>query len=198
MKTDKQNNELIQFYQKLSLCYSFKDIQLSHTPKEISLKSHQFTDSELFDNIQTGINNLQALGIQELLQYRMSVYQQNALETIPILTSLNLSLETLEQLDSVKKIKQALLNLIDYTIFTIALNDKSHASVNEIREYIFTLEDYCLQIEHTKELRERCKTESSPDILQIKLEEDLQNMRCYLKNIEDIYEILLLEIKKAS
>ena len=128
----------------------------------------------------------------------MSVYQQNALETIPILTSLNLSLETLEQLDSVKKIKQALLNLIDYTIFTIALNDKSHASVNEIREYIFTLEDYCLQIEHTKELRERCKTESSPDILQIKLEEDLQNMRCYLKNIEDIYEILLLEIKKAS
>ncbi|MHC5225744.1 hypothetical protein [Ignatzschineria sp. LJL83] len=198
MKKNTYDNELINFYQKLSLCYSFKEINLSHTPKEISLKSRKFTDSELFDNIQTGINNLQSLGIEKLLQYRMNVYQQNTLETIPILKSLNLSLETLEHLDSVTKIKQALLNLIDYTIFTIAVNDKSHTSINEIREYIFTLEDYCLQIEHTKDLRERCQTESTSDILQVKLEEDLQKMSCYLKHIEDIYEILLLEIKKAS
>lgn len=198
MKQNTQNNEQIQFYQKLSLCYSFKDMKLSQTAKEITLKSRKFTDPELIDSIQAGIHNLQALGVEELLQYRMSVYQQKAIETIPIIKNLNLSLETLEHLDSVTKIKQALLNLIDYTIYTIAVNDKSHASINDIREYIFTLEDYCLQIEHTKDLRERCQTENSSDILQVKLEEDLQKISCYLKHIEDIYEILLLEMKKAS
>lgn len=200
MKQRISDQNLISFYKKISQYDSFREIECFQTKNGFSLNSELFPDKALYNLIKKNIENLKAVGIEGLLQYRMHVYQYKSIETIPVLKILELSFDVIESLETVPRVQQALLNLIDYAIYSIAIHDASHEAINEIREYIFTLEDYCLQIEHTKELRERCQTESetTPDALQIKLDEDLQKMSRYLKQIETINEYLLQAMVKAS
>lgn len=200
MKQRINDQDLIAFYQKISQFDSFKEIECFKAKNGFALNAELFPNKALYDVIKKNIDSLKSVGIEALLQYRMHVYQYKSIETIPVLKILELNFEVIENLGSVPRVQQALLNLIDYAIYSIAIHDVSHEAINEIREYIFTLEDYCLQIEHTKELRERCQTENetTPDALQIKLEEDLQKMTRYLKQIQAINEFLLQAMKKAS
>lgn len=200
MKQRISDQDLISFYQKISQYDSFKEIECFKSKNGFALNSELFPDKDLYNFIKKNIQNLKEMGIEGLLQYRMHVYQYKSIETIPILKKLELNFEVLENIGSVSKMQQALLNLIDYAIYSIAIHDASHEAINEIREYIFTLEDYCLQIEHTKDLRERCQTENAttPDALQIKLDEDLQKMSRYLKQIQEINHFLLKAMQKAS
>lgn len=200
MKQRINDQDLIAFYQKISQFDSFKKIECFKAKSGFSLNAELFPNKALYNFIKGNIDSLKAVGIEALLQYRMHVYQYKSIETIPVLKILELNFEVIENLGTVPRVQQALLNLIDYAIYSIAIHDASHEAINEIREYIFTLEDYCLQIEHTKELRERCQTENetTPDTLQIKLEEDLQKMSRYLKQIQEINDFLLQAMKKAS
>lgn len=200
MKQRISDQNLISFYQKISQYSSFKEIECFQSKNGFSLNSELFADKELYHFIKSNIQSLKEVGIEGLLQYRMHVYQYKSIETIPILKKLELSFEVIENLGSIARVQQALLNLIDYAIYSIAVHDASHEAINEIREYIFTLEDYCLQIEHTKDLRERCQTENitAPDALQIKLDEDLQKMSKYLQQIQEINDFLLQSMQKAS
>lgn len=200
MKQSVSDQNLISFYQKISQYDSFKEIECFKSKKDFSLSAELFPDVALYHFIKGNIESLKAVGIEDLLQYRMHVYQYKSIETIPILKILALNFEIIENLGSIPKVQQALLNFIDYAIYSIAVHDASHEAINEIREYIFMLEDYCLQIEHTKELREQCQTgnESAPDALQIKLEEDLQKMTRYLQQIQAINDFLVQEMRKAS
>lgn len=200
MKQRISDQNLISFYQKISQYNSFKEIECFRSKNGFSLNPELFPDKELYNFIKTNIQSLKEVGIEGLLQYRMHVYQYKSIETIPILKKLELSFEVIENLGSIARVQKALLNLIDYAIYGIAVHDASHEAINEIREYIFTLEDYCLQIEHTKDLRERCQTENitTPDALQVKLDEDLQKMTKYLKQIQEINEFLLQSMQKAS
>ncbi|HIW06936.1 MAG TPA: hypothetical protein H9889_06385 [Candidatus Ignatzschineria merdigallinarum] len=200
MKQRISDQNLISFYQNISQYQSFKEIACFQSKNGFALNSELIPDKALYSFIKNNIQSLKEVGIEGLLQYRMHVYQYKSIETIPILKRLDLSFEVIENLGSIERVQQALLNLIDYAIYSIAIHDASHEAINEIREYIFTLEDYCLQIEHTKDLRERCQSgnETSPDTLQIKLEEDLQKMSKYLKQIQAINDFLLQAMRKAS
>ncbi len=200
MKQRVSDQSLISFYQKISQYTSFKEIKCFKSQKGLSLNAELFPDKDLYDFIDSNIHNLKSVGVEGLLQYRMHIYQYKSIETIPILKKLELNFEIIENLGSIAKVQQAVINLIDYAIYSIATHDTSHEAINQIREYIFTLEDYCLQIEHTKELREQCQagSESTPDALQVKLEEDLQKMQCYLKQIQAINDYILQAMRKAS
>lgn len=195
MKQRVSDQNITSFYEEISQYHSFRDINYFQSNQQISLNADHFTDPALYHLINAHINILKAMSIEELLSYRMQTYQASSIETIPLLQRLALNSITLEQLGSITNIantKQALLNLIDFAIYSTAHHDASHDTFNKVREYIFTLEDYCLQVEHTKLLREECHKghPDSPDTLQLELEEDLQKMTQYLQQILEINDLL--------
>ncbi len=184
------DQQTVSLYQEISRYPSFKEM--------IAVRSNDLDPPALSPSIAQILQKLQAIEINELIDHRMSVYHLKPIESIPILKILELNFEIIEQLGSLEVLQQALLNLIDGAIYQAAHNDHSHETLNAIREHIFTIEDYCLQIEHTIDLRLQCQSEGHEDELQIKLEEDQQKMQTYLKQIEKIAKLVIKELKASA
>lgn len=184
------DQEAISLYQEISRFPSFKEmVVVQSSASDAPLLSRYITDT---------LQTLQAIDIDELIDHRMSVYHLKPIESISILKILALNFEIIENLGSLETLQQALLNLIDGAIYQAARQDDSHNTLNLIREHIFTIEDYCLQIEHTIDLRAQCQSEGHKDELQIKLEEDQQKMQTYLKQIEKITKAVIKELKTSA
>lgn len=195
---DPQNNNIIQFYQEISLNHSFQEVNSFQNLGKIEINPNSFGSEDLYNKVMSIINNLKKLGINALLKYRMYTYQQKLLEVIPILKCLNLDLDHIHEIGSMKVIQQAILNLIDMAIYSLMLEDKSHNTINMVRESLFTLEDYCLQIEHTINLRSQCQSKDYNDDLQQKLIEDKSQMQKYYNQLKKITDLVLKNMQKSA
>lgn len=193
-----QNNNIIQFYQEISLNNSFQKVNSFQNLGKIEINPNSFGSEDLYNKVMSIINNLKKLGINALLKYRMYTYQQKLLEVIPILKCLNLDLDHIHEIGSMKVIQQAILNLIDMAIYSLMLEDKSHNTINMVRESLFTLEDYCLQIEHTINLRSQCQSKDYNDDLQQKLIEDKSQMQKYYNQLKKITDLVLKNMQKSA
>lgn len=198
MKQGVSDKDLISFYEAISNYTSVKEIKNFHSKDHKGINPKITSNKALYTFIEKTVLSLKEEGVDALLQHRMNVYHLKPIESIPILKRLEINFEVIEQMASLEKLQKSLLNLIDFSLYSLALNDASHETINIIREYLFTLEDYCLQVEHTIDLREQCQNESASDDLQKKLAEDLESMQAYLNQIEQIYQLLLKQLKKAS
>ncbi len=180
------DQEAVLIYQEISQFPSFQEmVAVNADPKNQALLAQYITSS---------LTKLQTIGIEELIQHRISVYHLKPIESIPVLKILEFNFEIIESLGSLELLQKALLNIIDGAIYQAALEDSTHNNLNLIREHIFTIEDYCLQIEHTIDLRRQCQHEIQ-DELQIKLIEDHQKMQKYLKQLESITQAVIEELK---
>lgn len=195
---DPQNNNIIQFYQEISLNNSFQEVNSFQNLGKIEINPNSFDSTDLYNKVMSIINNLKKLGINALLKYRMYTYQQKLLEVIPILKCLNLDLDHIHEIGSMKVIQQAILNLIDMAIYSLMLEDKSHNTINMVRESLFTLEDYYLQIEHTINLRSQCQSKDYNDDLQQKLIEDKSQMKKYYNQLKKITDLVLKNMQKSA
>ena len=198
MKQGVSDKDLISFYQEISNYTSVKEIKNFHEKGHKGINPKITANTALYTFIENMVLSLKEEGVEALLQHRMNVYHLKPIESIPILKRLEINFEVIEQVGSLEKLQKSLLNLIDFSLYSLALHDSSHDTINVIREYLFMLEDYCLQVEHTINLREQCQNESASDELQKKLSEDLQLMQAYFNQIEEIYQLLLKQMKKAS
>ncbi|GGZ93612.1 hypothetical protein DC083_07620 [Ignatzschineria ureiclastica] len=184
------DQDTVSLYQEISHFPSFKEM--------VAAQSSALDAPILARYIADTLQTLQTIDIEELIEHRMSVYHLKPIESISILKILTLNLDIIENLGSLGVLQQALLNLIDGAIYQAAHQDPSHNALNLIREHIFTIEDYCLQIEHTIDLRAQCQSEGHEDELQIRLLEDQQKMQTYLKQIEKIAKLVIKELKTSA
>lgn len=189
------NNRICDFYREISLFDSFEKIHYFRDTELIMLNATVFESPEIYDNIKDILNNLQAFGIDSLLEYRMHVYHQKAMEVIPVLKRLNLNFDLIEQIGNLKTLQQSMLNLIDLAIYNLAITDNNHEVLNTLRETTFTLEDYCMQIEHTIHLREQHQVNGKIDELQQKLIEDEKQMHTYYEQIKKITDLVIQHMK---
>lgn len=192
------NNNIIQFYQEISLNNSFQKVNSFQNLGKIEINPNSFDSLDLYNEVMKIMNELKNLEIDALLKYRMYTYQQKLLEVIPILKCLNLELDHINEIGSMKVIQQAILNLIDMAIYSLMLEDKSHNTINMVRESLFTLEDYCLQIEHTINLRSQCQSKDYNDDLQQKLIEDKSQMKKYYNQLKKITDLVLKNMQKSA
>ena len=189
------NNHICDFYREISLFDSFEKIHYFQDTEMITLNAALFESPEIYDNIKDILDNLQSFGIDSLLEYRMHVYHQKAMEVIPVLKRLNLNFDLIEQIGNLNTLQQSMLNLIDLAIYNLAVSDQSHEVLNTLRETAFTLEDYCMQIEHTIHLREQHQVNDTIDELQQKLIEDECQMHTYYEQIKKITDLVIQHMK---
>ena len=198
MELQTLNNSICDFYREIGLLNDFQKISYFQNSGTVALNAATFDDPVIYENIKEMINNLQAFKIDALLEYRMHVYHQKAMEVIPVLRRLNMNFDLIEQIGNITILQQAMLNLIDLAIYNLAIADKSHEVLNTLRETIFTLEDYCLQIEHTIHLREQHQVEGMTDELQLKLIEDEKQMHTYYEQIKKIIDLVIKHMKNST
>lgn len=190
------DQSIVQFYKEISTSPSFQRVNYFSNAGTIGLNQTSFDNIELYQRIAQIINNLKELGIDHLLQYRMHIYHQKVIETIPILKSLDLNLDLIEKIGSITSIQRSVIHLIDLAIYQIAIEDQTHEALNILRETLFTLEDYCLQIEHTINLRKECQATEIDDDLQVKLSEDEKQMQTYYKQLKSITDLVIKNLKR--
>ncbi len=195
MELQALNNSICDFYREIGLLDNFQNIHYFQDAGKISLNVAAFTDPLIYRYIKEMIHNLEAFEIDALLEYRMHVYHQKAMEVIPVLKRLDLNFDLIEQIGDINRLQSAMLNLIDLAIYNLAINDKSHEVLNVLRETSFTLEDYCLQIEHTINLRQQHQIEGAADELQLKLIEDEKQMHTYYEQIKKITDLVIQRMK---
>ena len=192
------DQSIVQFYKEISTSPSFQRVNYFSNAGAIGLNPTSFDNIELYQRIAQIIHNLKELGIDHLLQYRMHIYHQKVIETIPILKSLDLNLDLIEKIGSITSIQRSVIHLIDLAIYQIAIEDQTHEALNILRETLFTLEDYCLQIEHTINLRKECQATEIDDDLQVRLSEDEKQMQTYYKQLKSITDLVIKNLKRRQ
>ncbi len=141
-------------------------------------------------------DQLQKVPLSELLQFRLCTYNLTPITSTQFLDALLLTQDIEDELTQKIDLPRVVIMLLDLTIYHAAKDDSSHQKINEIREHLFSQEDYILQIEYTIELRSTCHHEDAHDQLQEKLIEDYQNMKKYYEDLDKLYQTLLQTLDK--
>lgn len=200
MELKVDNQRVFHLYQEIGKSRSFSEVALFKKTGNIELNNDEIVAFLPEIKVVDLCEKLQNLGVEALLNYRLYLYRKQYGEAIPLLKVVNVQYDATDiiggESEKSKIISRALQHLIDFNLYQMILEDPSHATFNILRETLFTIEDYCLQIEHTISLRTPCRSDSKEDELQLKLIEDEKMMRRYYDELHLITELAIKELKK--
>lgn len=202
LKVDHQT--VFHLYQEIGKSSSFSKVALFNCAGDIELNDDKVEKFLPKAEITALFERLQNLGVEALLNYRLYLYRKQYGEAVPLLKVADVQYQAThndnEESAESEIISRALQHIIDFNLYQMILDDSSHATFNILRETLFTIEDYCLQIEHTISLRttSSSKNGSKKDELQLKLIEDEKMMRRYYDELNLITDLAIKELKKRS
>lgn len=201
MELKVDNQTVFHLYQEIGQHRSFSDVTLFRESGNIALNSDKIATFLPIQKITDLCKALQDLGVEALLNYRLYLYRKEYGEARPLLKVAQVQYDASDkekESQTSEIISRALQHLIDFNLYQMILDDSSHATFNILRETLFTIEDYCLQIEHTISLRAPAHKSAKEDELQLKLIEDEKMMRRYYDELHLITELAIKELKKRS
>lgn len=199
LKVDDQT--VFHLYQEIGKSSAFSEVALFKEAGKIKLNNDKIAAFLPAKEIDDLCKKLQNLGVEALLNYRLYLYRKEYGEAKPFLKIVDVEYDLENDSEESQKseiISRALQHLIDFNLYQMILDDPSHATFNILRETLFTIEDYCLQIEHTISLRAPAHKSAKEDELQLKLIEDEKMMRRYYDELHLITELAIKELKKRS